>query len=62
MTVPTEITDAIKLATHIERQRNVAIVRAAYGVCRLSGHEATARILDALASKMESDDSEGDAA
>jgi hypothetical protein len=39
-----------------ERRRNVGMVLAAYGLCKLAGELYTADVLDALATKMEHDD------
>ncbi len=48
--------EVIERAVQNERRRCVGIVLSAFGVCRLSGQEATARVLDALATKMEQND------
>ena len=49
MAIPVEI----KLAVEEERRRIIGIVLAEYGVWKLSGEERIARILDALATKLE---------
>ncbi len=48
--------EMIKNAVKRERKRDVGMVLAAFGVCKLSGQEAAARVLDALATKMEQED------
>ena len=53
------IEELIESAVQRERRRCVGMVLAALGVCRLSGHEESARILDALATKMENEDGWG---
>lgn len=50
------IEEMIESATMRERKRDVGMVLAAYGVCKLSGQEAAARVLDALATRMEQED------
>ncbi len=42
-----------------ERRRCVGMVLNAFGIAKLSGHEETARVLDALATKMENEDGWG---
>ncbi len=59
MTIPVEISESAKTATEQERKRCVGMVLAALGVCQLSGQEAAARVLDALATKMENEDGWG---
>lgn len=56
MTIPVEISESAKAATELERKRCVGMVLNAYGICKLSGQEAAARVLDALATKMEQED------
>ncbi len=51
--------EMIQTAVLRERKRDVGMVLAAYGVCKLSGQEAAARVLDALATKMENEDGWG---
>jgi hypothetical protein len=53
------IEEMIQNATMRERRRCVGMTLAALGVCKLSGHDETARVLDALATKMENDDGWG---
>ncbi len=54
------IEEALKSATQKERARCVGMVLNAYGLCKLSGQDAAARILDALATKIEQDDWPGE--
>ncbi len=51
--------EMIDQAVKRERRRAVGMVLAAYGNCKLSGQDACARILDALATKIEQDDGWG---
>jgi hypothetical protein len=51
-----KVEEVIQEAVMRERRRDVGLVLAAYGVCKLSGQEAAARVLDALATKMEQED------
>ncbi len=48
--------EMIETAVRRERKRDVGMVLAAFGICKLSGQEAAARVLDALATKMEQED------
>jgi hypothetical protein len=48
--------EMIETAVKRERKRDVGMVLEAFGVCKLSGQEAAARVLDALATKMEQED------
>ncbi len=51
-----KVEEVIQEAVMRERRRDVGMVLAAYGVCKLSGQEAACRVLDALATKMEQED------
>lgn len=51
--------ELITAAARKERRRCVGMVLNAFGICRLAGHESTARVLDALATKMEQEDGWG---
>lgn len=50
------IEEMIDASVQRERRRCVGLVLAAFGVAKLSGFEGTARILDALANRMEHED------
>lgn len=51
--------EMIEAAVQRERKRDVGMVLEAYGICKLSGQEAAARVLDSLATKMENEDGWG---
>lgn len=53
------IEEMIESSVQRERRRCVAMVLTAYGVCKSSGMDTAARILDALATKMENEDGWG---
>jgi hypothetical protein len=53
------IEELIENAVQRERRRCVGMTLAALGVCRLSGRADAARMLDALATKMEQEDGWG---
>lgn len=54
--------EMIQNAVMRERKRCIGLTLAAFGVCKLSGQEAAARVLDGLATKMEHEDWNGEAA
>jgi hypothetical protein len=51
--------EMIENAVQRERRRDVGMVLAALGICRMSGRDDAARMLDALATKMEQEDGWG---
>lgn len=50
------VEELIEQAVKRERARNVGLVLSAYGVCKLAGNEQAAEVLDALATRMETND------
>ncbi len=53
------VEELIEAAVQKERRRAVGMVLNAYGICKLAGQESTARVLDALATKIENEDGWG---